>query len=187
MGLTPAIFLDRDGVINANRADYVKSWGEFEFLPGALDAIRALSALDWPIIVVTNQSAVGRGLITRQAVEDIHQRMLEAVTRAGGRITEVRYCPHRPDEGCPCRKPAPGMLLGAARKWGLDLHRSVLVGDAMSDILAAQAAGAAAILVQTGRGPGQLQLLRQQNIDHFQVVSDLPDAVHRILHLHSSS
>jgi len=181
MGLTPAIFLDRDGVINVNHADYVKSWREFEFLPGALDALRALSALDWPIIVVTNQSAVGRGVITRQAVEDIHERMIAAVRKAGGRITEVRYCPHRPDEHCPCRKPSPGMLLEAARRWGIDLRRSVLVGDAMSDILAAQAVGASAILVQTGRGPAQLPLLRQQNINHFGVLPDLKAAAHHIL------
>ena len=181
MGLTPAIFLDRDGVINANRADYVKSWAEFEFLPGALAAIRTLSALEWPIIVVTNQSAVGRDIITRADVEDIHQRMVAAIRRAGGRITEVRYCPHRPEDHCRCRKPRPGMLLDAAQQWGLDLRRSVLVGDAMSDILAAHAVGATPILVLTGRGSEQLFRLRENRIDHFQALPDLTAAAAHIV------
>ncbi len=181
MDLTPAIFLDRDGVINANRSDYVKSWAEFEFLPGALAAIRALSTLNWPIIVVTNQSAVGRGIIPPTVVEDIHRRMLAAIRRAGGRITEVRYCPHHPDEGCGCRKPRPGMLRAAAQRWGIDLQRSVLVGDAMSDILAAHAVGATPILVLTGRGPEQLTALRNADIDHFHLVPDLPAAVEWLL------
>ncbi len=179
--MLPAIFLDRDGVINHNRADYVKSWDEFIFLPGALSALRRLTALDWPIIVITNQSAVGRGLVTSRTIEIIHANMVRAITRAGGRITDVRYCPHHPDDGCACRKPRPGLLLAAARYWNIDLSASYFVGDAMTDILAAQAVGVQPILVQTGRGRDQLTALRNAGIDHFHLVPDLPAAVEWLL------
>jgi len=119
----PAVFLDRDGVINHNRSDYVKSWKEFVFLPGALEAIARLAASAYAIVVVTNQSAIGRGIIPVEAVDDIHRRMVRRVQSAGGRIDAVSLCPHRPDEGCLCRKPAPGMLWEAAGQLSIDLFR----------------------------------------------------------------
>ncbi|NOX60913.1 MAG: D-glycero-beta-D-manno-heptose 1,7-bisphosphate 7-phosphatase [Chloroflexi bacterium] len=179
--MLPAIFLDRDGVINHNRADYVKSWDEFVFLPGALTALQRLGALGWPIIVITNQSAVGRGLVTPLTIEIIHANMVSAITRAGGHITDVCYCPHHPNDGCPCRKPRPGLLLTAARRWNIDLANSYFVGDAMTDILAAHAVGIQPILVQTGRGRDQLIALRNAGIDHFHLVPDLPAAVDWLL------
>jgi D-glycero-D-manno-heptose 1,7-bisphosphate phosphatase len=175
--LRPAIFLDRDGVINENRPDHVKSWEEFAFLPGALEALRALAGLGWPVIVISNQAAINRSLVSRQTVDEINARMAAAVKEAGGRIDGVLYCPHRPDENCNCRKPHPGLLLEAARCWNLDLTVSYLVGDAESDILAAQAAGCRAILVTTGRGVGQLAALREHGVDGFHVAGDLGDAV----------
>jgi D-glycero-D-manno-heptose 1,7-bisphosphate phosphatase len=149
---TPAIFLDRDGVINYNRADYVKTWHEFEFLPGALGALRQLAGLGWPVIVVSNQSAIGRGLISQATVADINRRMIEVVQAAGGRIDEALFCPHHPAEACACRKPQPGLLKRAAERWQIALPASFLIGDAPSDMLAAQAAGCQPILVETGRG-----------------------------------
>ncbi|MCB0170392.1 MAG: D-glycero-beta-D-manno-heptose 1,7-bisphosphate 7-phosphatase [Anaerolineae bacterium] len=151
-----AIFLDRDGVICENRSDYVKSWREFKFLPGAKQSLAALRYLGLPIIVVTNQSAIGRGLVRAGDVEDIHQRMVAEIQAYGGQITRVYCCPHHPEEGCDCRKPQPGMLLQAAQELDIDLNGSYMVGDAMSDLQAGHQAGCHSILVLTGRGLPQL-------------------------------
>ena len=173
----PAVFLDRDGVINYNRYDYVKLWNEFAFLPGALAALGRLAALGWPVVVVSNQAAIGRGLVGRETVEEINRQMLREVRAAGGRIDEVLYCPHGPDDGCDCRKPQPGLLRSAAGRLELDLSASFLVGDAESDVLAAREAGCRPVLVKTGRGHDQLALLRSHGVDGFQVADDLAAAV----------
>jgi D-glycero-D-manno-heptose 1,7-bisphosphate phosphatase len=175
--MRPGVFLDRDGVINRNRIDHVKSWSEFEFLPGALEALKRLAGLDLPVVVVTNQAAIGRGLIDAAEVDEIHRRMIEAVRLFGGRIDAVLCCPHRPDEGCECRKPKPGLLIQAARMLRLDLAVSILVGDAESDLLAAQAAGCSPVIVRTGRGAAQIEQLRQAEAGGFVVVEDLGSAV----------
>jgi histidinol-phosphate phosphatase family protein len=101
-----AIFLDRDGVLNENRSDYVKSWQEFVWLPGSLDALVALALHSQPIIVITNQSMVGRGFVSSSTLDDIHQRMRQQVSSHGGRIDAVYACLHAPSDACPCRKPA---------------------------------------------------------------------------------
>jgi D-glycero-D-manno-heptose 1,7-bisphosphate phosphatase len=172
----PAIFIDRDGVINRNRPDYVKSWAEFAFLPGSLDALCQLAGLNWPIIVISNQSAIGRGLVTAEAVAEVNARLVAEVQRAGGRLDGVYICPHLPDAGCDCRKPRPGLLHQAALALDLDLASSYLIGDAESDILAALAVCAQPILVLTGRG--QSQRPRLSGLEGtFQVFQDLPEAV----------
>ena len=175
----PAVFLDRDGVINENRVDHVKSWHEFAFLPGALDALRRLATLDWPVVVITNQAAIGRGLVSRETVEEINGRMVAAVRSEGGRIDGVFYCPHRPEEECACRKPEPGLLLQAAEQLGLDLPTSFLVGDAASDVLAAHAADCRAVLVGTGRGAeyAKRALLQRHDIVGYHLADDLGQAV----------
>lgn len=145
-----AVFLDRDGVINANRPDYVRRWEDFEFLPGAPAAMRDLTALGWPIVVATNQSAVGRGLMTAPALAKIHRRMLREVERVGGRIDLVATCPHTPHEGCACRKPNAALFLGAAERLGIDLTSSYFVGDAATDLSAARRLGMTFVLVATG-------------------------------------
>ncbi len=177
----PAILLDRDGVINCNRPDYVKSWSEFEFLPGAVEALQRLSQLGWPVVVVTNQSVVGRGLVDHRTVEEIHAQMVAAVCGAGGRIDDVLYCPHGPEDKCACRKPRPGLLLLASVRLGLDLSRSFMIGDAESDVLAAQTVGCRPVLVKTGRGAGHMGLLRQSNTLGYYLADDLSDAVDWIL------
>jgi D-glycero-D-manno-heptose 1,7-bisphosphate phosphatase len=177
----PAIFLDRDGVINHNRAAHVKSWAEFEFLPGVLQALRRLAQLGWPVVVISNQAAIGRGLVSQEAVNEIHCRMIQMVTAAGGHIDAVFYCPHRPEDGCLCRKPNPGLLLQAADELHLNLARSFLVGDAASDIDAASAVRCQPILVQTGRGREQLLLLHAQGAHGYFVADDLGGAVALIL------
>lgn len=172
-----AIFLDRDGVINANRPDHVKRWDEFVFLPRALDALKRIAASDFLVLVTTNQAAIARGLTTEAAVCDIHARMTAEVARAGGRIDAVYYCPHHPDENCDCRKPRTGLYMQGAREWSIDLARSYVVGDAMADIVAAQAIGASAILVLTGRGGEQHLALKENNHSGYQVADDLMSAV----------
>jgi len=181
-----AIFLDRDGVICQNRSDHVKSWAEFRFLPGALEAVARLSRLTQPIVVVTNQAVINRGMVVRATVEDIHARMVRAIERAGGRVDRVMYCPHRPDEACDCRKPQPGLLHAAARDLGLDLSQSYLVGDAMTDMQAGRAAGCQCYLTLTGRGWKQLFRCLRDGERAFRVVSNLGAAADSIVR-HSTS
>ena len=176
-----AIFLDRDGVINANRPDHVKSWDEFVFLPNALAALRKLTASDFRVIVTTNQAAIARGLVAEETVRDIHTRMIAAVERAGGRIDAVYFCPHHPDDKCGCRNPQPGLFVQAARDSDIDLARSFVIGDAFSDVAAALAIGAQPILVLTGRGRAQHAEMIANNHTGYQVAEDLLGAVEWIL------
>jgi D-glycero-D-manno-heptose 1,7-bisphosphate phosphatase len=179
MPLYPAVFLDRDGVIIANRADYVKSLAEVQFLPGALAALARLAASPARIVIVTNQSAIGRGLVSAAIADTISHHVVQQVAAAGGRIDGVYVCPHTPDAGCACRKPRPGLLLRAAAELGLDLPASTLIGDAVSDLRAAHAAGAGAILVRTGLG--QARDLAAAGLSGVPVVDDLAAAVEHLL------
>lgn len=177
---TGAIFLDRDGVINENRDDHVKSWDEFRFLPEALQSIRELALLGLPIFIVTNQAIISRRLATLDTLNDIHTRMLDAINACGGRITKVYYCPHDSHERCDCRKPAPGMLLQAAEEFNIDLSQSYLIGDACTDIGAAIKVSAQGILVLKGRGPMQFAACRNEYGDKFWAASDLNQATSMI-------
>jgi len=178
--LGAAIFLDRDGVIIENRPGYVKAWSEVEFLSGVFAALRELAQWGARIVIISNQSAVGRGIITFEKVWDIQHRIVDEIQRHGGRIDGSYLCPHHPDAGCLCRKPSPGMLQQAARELSLDLQQSWLVGDAVSDLEAARSAGARGVLVRTGRGTKQeLESLTAWN-DRCDVVDDLPAAVRLI-------
>lgn len=155
MGRNPAIFLDRDGVINRNPPNYVKRWEEFEFLPGALEALRLLAGLPWQIFIVTNQSAVGRGILPQIALDQIHAKMREEIQSAGGRIDGIYFCPHKPEDGCDCRKPRPGLLLQAAREHSIEFERSIMVGDSPSDLAAAEAVSMPAIQIRSLQAEGQ--------------------------------
>ena len=146
-----AVFLDRDGTLNRERADYVKSWQEFEWLPGALDALAELVSLGVPVLVVTNQSALGRGILDPSALHAIHAQAQAEALAAGGRLDDFLICPHAPADGCTCRKPKPGLLLQAAARYNLDLQCCVFVGDSLTDMQAAEAAGCGWLLVRTGR------------------------------------
>lgn len=176
-----AVFLDRDGVINENRADYVKSWDEFVFLPNVFEPLRELAQNGLLTIVVTNQSAINRGLVSRETVGGIHRRMCEVISRNGGRIDAVLTCSHRPDENCRCRKPEPGLLLQAAERFDLDLPRSYLIGDALCDIAVGLAVGCRPILVLTGQGREQLPRLVEEGYNGYHVATDLMEAVELIL------
>ena len=148
------IFLDRDGVINHNPPNkgYVRKWAEFTFIPNARKAIRELTESGYRIVVITNQSGIGRGLYSEEDVTDIHSRMVAEIRKAGGTIDAVYYCPHHPDAGCECRKPKPGMLMRAAREHNIELSNAYLVGDFPTDIEVGQRVGATAFLVLTGLG-----------------------------------
>lgn len=174
------VFLDRDGVIIENRGDYVKSWAEARFLPGACAALRRLREAGLTIVVVTNQSAVGRGIISLDQADAINRRLAAEIAAQGGRIDAWYMCPHGPKDGCGCRKPAPGMLLRARAELGLDLARAHMVGDAVSDIAAARQAGVRATLVLTGRGAEQVNLLGQAAGLECDVAADLGAAVEQI-------
>lgn len=180
----PAIFLDRDGVLNENRDDHVKCWSEFRFLSGSLAALTVLARLPYPIVTVTNQAIINRGIVPSTTVEDIHRRMINQVRKTSGRIDGVYYCPHSSEETCDCRKPEPGLLLQAADDLGVDLSRSVFVGDATSDILAGQRAGCATVLVLTGRGRGaQAELVNNPFVSPDAIAADLFEATSMILNL----
>ena len=164
----PAIFLDRDGVIIENRDRYVRAWADVVFLPGALAALARLSRAPLAVVIVTNQSAVGRGLLSEAEAESINNRLLEAIRAAGGRVDASYLCPHIDADGCDCRKPAPGLLRRAAADLDLDLPRSILIGDALSDLAAGRAAGVGRVaLVRTGRGAAQERLAAGQRLDVF--------------------
>ncbi len=176
-----AVFLDRDGVICANRADYVLSWEQFSFLPGALKALALLAAAKRPVIVVTNQTIVGKGLIKPEILDDMHARMCGAVQSKGGSILDVLYCPHLTGEHCSCRKPKPGLLLMAAERHGIDLSESFYVGDALSDVQAGQAAGCRCVLVESGRGRSQVLREEARFLRNYHEAGDLLGAVKWIL------
>jgi len=135
------VFLDRDGVININRDDYVKSWDEFVFIQGSKEAIKLLNDNNFWIILVTNQSPIGRGIFSHETLEKIHDKMLQELYQAGAHIDAIYYCPHSPDDKCECRKPKPGLLTRAAEELDIDLKSSILVGDSDGDLEAGNAVG----------------------------------------------
>ena len=181
LGRLQAVFLDRDGVINRDSPDYVTAWDEFEFLPGSLAAIAALSAAAIDVIIVTNQSALARGLMTSDTLADIHRRLTSAVADRGGRIRTIMHCPHHPDDLCGCRKPAPGMILQAQARFGLDLKRSVMIGDRATDVACGRQAGCGGtILVRSGLHDERPKL-QQMGIAPDLIVDDLAAAVSALL------
>lgn len=146
------LILDRDGVINRDRDDYVKSAAEFEPLPGALPAIARAGRAGWRIVLATNQSGLGRGLFDMDAFTAMQRKLDELLAAEGGRIDAVFYCPHTPEDDCECRKPRTGLLEQIARRYGIELAGVPFIGDTHKDIQAARAAGARPVLVRTGKG-----------------------------------
>jgi D-glycero-D-manno-heptose 1,7-bisphosphate phosphatase len=141
------VMMDRDGVINHDRADYVRTVGQFRLIHGTQRAVRLLTQNGYHVHIVSNQSAVGRGLMTKEELDEITRHMLARIERAGGRIESVNYCLHRPDEGCECRKPRAGMIDALVKQYGFDPGRAWFVGDKLTDIAAGNAAGCRTILV----------------------------------------
>lgn len=145
------VVLDRDGVINRDLGRHVLSWEEFEFLPGALEAIARLTERGFLLSVASNQSAVEAGTLSMDELAMIDRRMRAEVVNAGGLITSSHYCPHTPFSHCLCRKPRPGLLLDIARRHAVEPQSLIVIGDAMRDAEAAHAVGARAVLVASGK------------------------------------
>lgn len=154
----PTVILDRDGVLNKRpvQAQYVRTWDEFEWLPGAREALRLFKDAHYRVIVVSNQAGIARGVMTEGDLKRIHKRMQAEVLEAGGRIDAIYYCPHDWDDGCKCRKPRPGMLFQAQRDFNLDLSRTPFIGDDERDVQAGDAAGCPTALVSEGISLGDI-------------------------------
>lgn len=171
------LVLDRDGVINHDSPDYIKSPDEWQPIPGSIEAIAKASTAGYTIAVASNQSGVGRGLFDLETLSDINDKMIQAVEDAGGRIDLVVFCPHKPDEDCACRKPKPGLLRRIESELGTSLRDRWIVGDSLRDIEAAYAAGARPVLVRTGNGAKT----ERQVSPHVLVFDDLAQAIDALL------
>lgn len=150
-----AVFLDRDGTLNVEK-NYLHRFEDWEWIPGAVDAIRSFNHAGFLVIVVTNQAGIARGMYAESDVDVLHRRIDAVLAPLGARIDAYYYCPHHPEYGdrtaCDCRKPAPGMILQAQKDWDIDLSRSYMVGDKLADVEAGLAAGVKPVLVTTGYG-----------------------------------
>jgi D-glycero-D-manno-heptose 1,7-bisphosphate phosphatase len=145
------VILGRDGILNAYRDDHVKAPEEWQPLPGALEAVARLNHAGWHVVVATNQAGIGSGMIDMASVNAVHGRMMQSLMAVGGRLDAVFFCPHTPEDGCDCRKPAPGMMLEIGRRYGAELAQVPMVGDTLRDLRTAHAAGCEPHLVTTGR------------------------------------
>ena len=184
----PAIFLDRDGVLIENRSDYIRDWSQVKMIPEAIRALSHSSLKKYKVVIVTNQSVVGRGLILLRTAQEINQRLINLIRDQGGQIDSVYMCPHKPEDGCPCRKPLPGLLLQAAKDLSLDLQRSWMIGDAWSDVQAGEAAGLrGTILLRTGRGPEQLLQPPLEIVTGNLVIDNLPLAFEAIFSIDNNT
>jgi D-glycero-D-manno-heptose 1,7-bisphosphate phosphatase len=177
-----AVFLDRDGTINVEK-EYLYQTADFEFIPGAQEAIRLLNQAGIMVVVVTNQSGVARGYYTEDDVENLHRHIAAELEKSGAHVDVWLYCPHHPDGRgsyalpCDCRKPSPGMLQEAARRYDIDLEHSTMIGDKQADIEAGKAVGCRTILVRTGYGSKEEQHIASQTV----VCDDLLSAVTSLL------
>jgi D-glycero-D-manno-heptose 1,7-bisphosphate phosphatase len=176
------IFLDRDGVINYDSNGFIKCVAEFIFLPRSLAALRLLTENGFDVILISNQSGVGRGIIAPENLVAIHRHLIETVEQNGGRIKDILFCPHTPEDGCDCRKPEPGLLFKARDTYGIELEKAVMVGDKAIDIDCARRAGCqTAIQVRTGHGPAAEQALAERGASADYLADDLYDAVCHLL------
>jgi D-glycero-D-manno-heptose 1,7-bisphosphate phosphatase len=177
MNKKPVVFIDRDGVINFDSPDYIKSCDEVEFIPGSIEAIADLSKKGHDIFVVTNQSVIGRKMVTMDGLQKIFKKMLDAVKEKNGEIKEVFFCPHIPSDNCSCRKPRPGLFFQARDKYKIDLSNSVMIGDSAKDIIAAKNAEVKfKILVLTGNGQKSKKELEEKQIFPDYIAKNLFDA-----------
>lgn len=183
----PAVFLDRDGTL-IREVDYLTEPEQVELLPGVGAGLRLLAGAGHALVVVTNQSAVARGMISESRLAEIHARMRDLLAAEDVRLDHIAFCPHHPKVGlpgyrvsCSCRKPAPGMLLDAAERLGLDLSRSWTIGDKERDLEAGRAAGTSAVLVRTGTGEAELRRMREEGNAPRYVAAGLEEAAGIVL------
>ncbi len=177
MGL---IILDRDGVINEDSDEYIKSPDEWHAIPGSIQAIGRLNHAGYRVIIVTNQSGVGRGMFDIDTLGRIHQKMCQQLEEAGATVESIFYCPHTPEDECECRKPKPGMFRDIEKRLGKNLEGVYAVGDSLRDLHAAQEVNATPILVKTGKGMRTLQT-NDPILDRVQQFDDLYSFVDALL------
>lgn len=173
------IVLDRDGVINEDSDDYIKSPEEFIPIPGSLEAIARLTQAGWRVVVATNQSGVARGYYDLATLHRIHDKLHRQLAVLGGQIEAIFYCPHGPNDHCDCRKPKPGLLRDIEARLKVSLRGVPAIGDSLRDLEAAQAVGAAPILVRTGKG--ERTLAKGQGLHGIPVYADLAAAIDELL------
>jgi D-glycero-D-manno-heptose 1,7-bisphosphate phosphatase len=175
------VILDRDGVINQDSDNYIKSVDEWVPIPGSIEAIASLSQAGYKVMVVTNQSGLARGYFDEIALANMHSYMCSLVEKAGGSIEAVFYCPHAPDDGCHCRKPLPGMLNQIEEEFNLSVQNTFFVGDTEKDIDVGLTKHCRPILVRTGKGAATEKLLGLDKKKRIEIVNDLAAAVNFIL------
>lgn len=174
------VILDRDGVINQDSDEFVKTLAEWVPIDGSIAAIAKLSQAGFTVAVATNQSGIGRKLIEPSALDSMHEKLRSLVQEAGGTIDRIAYCPHLPDEGCACRKPAPGLYLELSREFGIPLDGVPVVGDSERDLDAARAVNARPILVLTGEGQKAAAKLRESG-KSVEIFPDLEAVATRLI------
>jgi len=165
---TPVVFLDRDGVINEDSSEYIKTRDEFRFIPGSIEAIRLLTQKGYTCIVISNQSMIHRKISTLSHLIDMNQWMISQIKANGGHIHDIFFCPHGPDSGCECRKPKTGQIKKAASIYAIDISQTIMIGDHLKDLQCANTAGCACtILVRTGKGQKTASVINDSLKVHF--------------------
>ncbi|RMF94500.1 MAG: HAD-IIIA family hydrolase [Candidatus Schekmanbacteria bacterium] len=178
------VLTDRDGVINKNcDGDYIKRWEDFEFLPGAIDALKRLAREGVMCAIISNQSGVGKNVMTKEELYEVDKRMHEELRKNGCVVEKTYYCIHRPEEGCSCRKPMPGLLLEACREMNVNPKEGFFIGDYYTDIEAGYSAGMRTILVRSGRGEKALLDKEEWKVAPDFIADNLEEAVDIILNL----
>lgn len=173
------IILDRDGVINQDSDDYIKSPDEFIPIPGSLEAITRLNHAGYLVLIATNQSGIARGYFTMDTLNQMHEKLKRQLNAFGGRIDGIFFCPHRPEDHCNCRKPRPGLYQEIAQRLDTELNDVPAVGDSLRDIQAAQEVGASPVLVRTGKG--ERTLAEGKGLEGIPVFDDLASYVDHLL------
>ncbi|MDF2690159.1 MAG: D,D-heptose 1,7-bisphosphate phosphatase [Gammaproteobacteria bacterium] len=174
------VIIDRDGVINFDSDEYIKSVEEWQPIPGSLEAMARLHQAGYLLAVATNQSGIARGLFNVAELKAMHQKMQSLLQQLGGKIDALVYCPHGPDDHCDCRKPKPGLLLQISQQLGVNLENAYFVGDSFKDIQAARAVNAKPILVKTGKGERSLQE-HPELIHEVSIYNSLQEFTHFLL------
>lgn len=182
--MTKLIVLDRDGVINEDSDDYIKSPEEYIPVPGSLEAIVKLNQAGYTVVVATNQSGVARGYFTEQTLQKMHDKLTRLLSKAGGKIEKIYVCPHGPDDNCDCRKPKPGLLHQLLKDYPVDPTTVMFIGDSLKDLQVARAVGMTPILVRTGKGVRTEASLKKEEFKEFSnvaVFENLSQAVDHLL------
>ncbi|WP_295584247.1 D-glycero-beta-D-manno-heptose 1,7-bisphosphate 7-phosphatase [uncultured Lamprocystis sp.] len=180
MAVERFVAIDRDGVINEDSDEYIKSESEWNPIAGSIDGIARLTQAGFRIAIVTNQSGLARGLFDLSALNGIHKKLQDCLSRQGGRVEMIFFCPHGPTDHCNCRKPKPGLLLAIEDRFNLDLTGLPFIGDSFSDIEAARNVGMEPILVRTGKGE-QTLLDHSRRLSGIRVFTNLNEATHDLL------